>query len=90
MNVNLQTGMQEGTYCDIISGAREGESCSGKSVYVDNSGMVSLSIGSWEEDPMIAIHVGKEQQCLKMLKMISNDPDLNIPGEVLNNSPNFA
>ncbi|XP_041063667.1 pancreatic alpha-amylase-like isoform X2 [Carcharodon carcharias] len=57
MGVTLQTGLPAGTYCDVISGQKEGDHCTGSQVNVGPDGRVSLQISNTAEDPMLAIHV---------------------------------
>ncbi|NXX60268.1 AMYP amylase, partial [Scopus umbretta] len=57
MNVNLQTGLPAGTYCDVISGQKEGNKCTGKQVYVSGDGTANFQISNSAEDPFVAIHV---------------------------------
>ncbi|NP_001003729.1 AmyAc_bac_euk_AmyA and Aamy_C domain-containing protein precursor [Danio rerio] len=56
LNATLNTGLQSGTYCDIISGEKSGNSCTGKQVSVDSDGKATFSISHTEEDPFMAIH----------------------------------
>jgi alpha-amylase len=53
----LQTGLPAGTYCDIISGEKQGSSCTGKSVKVDTDGKAYIEILASEEDGVLAITV---------------------------------
>ncbi|XP_035393342.1 pancreatic alpha-amylase-like [Cygnus atratus] len=57
MNTDLQTGLPAGTYCDVISGQKEGNACTGKQVYVSGDGMANFQISNSDEDPFVAIHV---------------------------------
>ncbi|XP_067845729.1 pancreatic alpha-amylase-like [Heptranchias perlo] len=57
MDVTLQTGLPAGTYCDVISGQREGDRCTGLRVIVAADGRASFQISNTAEDPMLAIHV---------------------------------
>ncbi|XP_048801424.1 pancreatic alpha-amylase isoform X2 [Lagopus muta] len=57
MNIDLQTGLPAGTYCDVISGDKEGSACTGKQVYVSSDGMANFQISNTDEDPFVAIHV---------------------------------
>ncbi|NWS98909.1 AMYP amylase, partial [Mionectes macconnelli] len=57
MSVYLQTGLPAGTYCDVISGQKENNKCTGKQVYVSGDGMANFQINTDAEDPFIAIHV---------------------------------
>lgn len=56
MDQRLQTGLPQGTYCDVISGSKSGNSCTGRSIQVDATGHAQIVIES-SEDSMIAIHV---------------------------------
>nr|XP_021403183.1 pancreatic alpha-amylase [Lonchura striata domestica] len=57
MNVNVQTGLPSGTYCDVISGQKENNKCTGKQVFVSGDGKANFQINTNAEDPFIAIHV---------------------------------
>lgn len=57
LNQNLQTGLPAGTYCDVISGQKEGSSCTGNQVHVAANGIANFQINNQAEDPFIAIHV---------------------------------
>ncbi|KAL1137765.1 hypothetical protein AAG570_009461 [Ranatra chinensis] len=58
MDVLLQTCLPAGTYCDVISGSRQGNGrCSGKSIIVDSSGMGKINIPRDGEDGVLAIHL---------------------------------
>lgn len=57
LNSSLQTGLPAGTYCDVISGLKSGSSCTGKSIQVGSDGRANISIGSSEDDGVVAIHV---------------------------------
>jgi alpha-amylase len=46
--VTVQTGMAPGTYCDIIDGAKQGNTCSGSSVTVDHHGFATITVGSYD------------------------------------------
>ncbi|KFB47455.1 AGAP012230-PA-like protein [Anopheles sinensis] len=56
MNVILQTGLPAGIYCDVISGAKEGETCTGQRVIVEPNGFASIFISATAEDGVLAIH----------------------------------
>ncbi|CAB3261281.1 unnamed protein product [Arctia plantaginis] len=62
LNQNLQTGLPAGTYCDVISGQRNGNNCTGKRITVGNDGRAIISVGSNDYDMMLAIHVGSESR----------------------------
>ncbi|XP_040215843.1 pancreatic alpha-amylase-like [Rana temporaria] len=57
MDSTLNTGLPAGTYCDVISGQKEGTRCTGVQVTVSSSGSARFTISSSAEDPFIAIHV---------------------------------
>ncbi|XP_006119859.2 pancreatic alpha-amylase [Pelodiscus sinensis] len=57
LNVNLQTGLPNGTYCDVISGQKEDDHCTGLHVEVAGDGRANFQISNHAEDPFIAIHV---------------------------------
>ncbi|XP_071983403.1 pancreatic alpha-amylase-like [Engystomops pustulosus] len=57
MDVNLKTGLPAGTYCDVISGQKEGTRCTGKQISVGIDGSARFQISNTAEDPFVAIHV---------------------------------
>ncbi|XP_072276957.1 alpha-amylase-like [Pyxicephalus adspersus] len=57
MDVTLNTGLPAGTYCDVISGQKEGTRCTGTQVTVSSTGSARFTISSSAADPFIAIHV---------------------------------
>lgn len=56
MSLTLQTGLPAGTYCDVISGDKIDDSCTGIKIYVSRDGNAYFSISNSAEDPFIAIH----------------------------------
>lgn len=56
LDVTLNTGMPAGTYCDVISGQKEGSRCTGKQITVGSDGRAHFVISNSDEDPFIAIH----------------------------------
>jgi alpha-amylase len=60
MDVTLQTGMAGGRYCDIISGNKINNSCTGKTITVNSDGTLRVQIKYFEEDPIIAIHANSK------------------------------
>ncbi|KDR10404.1 alpha-amylase 1-like [Zootermopsis nevadensis] len=56
----IQTSLPAGTYCDIISGEKQGSSCTGKSVTVDTDGKAYVEILYSEEDGVLAITVASK------------------------------
>ncbi|KAM9692987.1 alpha-amylase 2B isoform 2-T2 [Dama dama] len=56
LSQTLQTGLPAGTYCDVISGDKSGNSCTGIRISVSNDGKAHFSISNSAEDPFIAIH----------------------------------
>ncbi|MBN3292860.1 AMYP amylase, partial [Polypterus senegalus] len=57
MDVILLTGLPAGTYCDVISGQKEGGRCTGLQITVQGDGRAHFQISNMAEDPFIAIHV---------------------------------
>ncbi|KAI8036524.1 hypothetical protein M5D96_010683 [Drosophila gunungcola] len=55
-NSFLQTGLPAGTYCNVISGFKKGSYCTGKTVIVGSYGRSNISIGSSEDDGVLAFH----------------------------------
>ncbi|KAL7984868.1 hypothetical protein Chor_003438 [Crotalus horridus] len=53
----LQTGLPEGIYCDIISGQKEGNNCTGIKIQVHGDGTANFNISHFAEDPFVAIHI---------------------------------
>ncbi|XP_028177603.1 alpha-amylase-like [Ostrinia furnacalis] len=60
LDQNLQTGLPPGEYCDVITGKKEKNSCTGIKVIVNNDGRADIHMSSRAEDVHLAIHVGKE------------------------------
>uniref|UniRef100_A0A3Q2E970 alpha-amylase n=1 Tax=Cyprinodon variegatus TaxID=28743 RepID=A0A3Q2E970_CYPVA len=56
LDVTLNTGMSGGTYCDVISGQKDGNKCTGKQIIVSKDGNAHFKISNTDEDPFIAIH----------------------------------
>jgi len=56
MNEFLQTGLPKGSYCDVITGESNGNSCSGNCVGVDSNGYANVNIPDGS-DPVMALHV---------------------------------
>nr|AAY23288.1 1,4-alpha-D-glucan glucanohydrolase precursor [Blattella germanica] len=53
----LQTPLPAGLYCDITSGSKNGSSCTGKTVTVENDGTAYIQILSNEQDGVLALHL---------------------------------
>nr|AVA17420.1 putative Per a 11 isoallergen [Periplaneta americana] len=53
----IQTGLPAGTYCDVISGGKNGSSCTGKTITVNEDGTAYIEILISDDDGVIAIHV---------------------------------
>ncbi|XP_055550852.1 alpha-amylase A-like [Wyeomyia smithii] len=53
----LQTNLPAGVYCDVISGDKVGNECSGKSITVLTDGRASISIPRDAYDGVMAIHI---------------------------------
>jgi alpha-amylase len=58
MKVWLTTGLPEGVYCDVISGSKIDNECTGKSVQVFADSRAEIIIYSNEDDGILAIHTG--------------------------------
>nr|CAD20263.1 amylase [Tetraodon nigroviridis]CAD20312.1 amylase [Tetraodon nigroviridis] len=56
LDVTLNTGLPAGTYCDVISGQKEGGRCTGKQIHVGADGRAHFRISNRDEDPFVAIH----------------------------------
>ena len=56
LDVTLKTGMPGGTYCDVISGQKDGGRCTGKQITVGGDGRAHFKISNQDEDPFVAIH----------------------------------
>lgn len=57
LNQSLETCMQQGTYCDIISGEKIDGHCTGKTITVGGDGRAQIHISNSEDDGLLAIHV---------------------------------
>ncbi|KAM3914848.1 pancreatic alpha-amylase-like [Leptodactylus fuscus] len=57
MDITLNTGLPAGTYCDIISGQKNGDSCTGKQITVSSNGTANFRISNSDADPFVAIHL---------------------------------
>lgn len=57
INKNLQTSLPAGTYCDVISGDKNGGSCTGKTINVDGNGNAQIQLSVGDYDGVLAIHV---------------------------------
>ncbi|XP_071799755.1 alpha-amylase 1-like [Asterias amurensis] len=54
----LQTGLPQGTYCNIYLGDFVHGMCTGPSVFVDYQGFATFNIqGGGNEDPVVALHI---------------------------------
>lgn len=54
----LQTGLPQGTYCDIITGNYINGQCTGGTINVGSDGNAHFHINGNSDDPMIGIHIG--------------------------------
>ncbi|XP_012251560.2 alpha-amylase A-like isoform X1 [Athalia rosae] len=57
LQVNLQTCLPAGIYCDVISGNVEKRRCTGKTVIVNDCGMAYIEILTNDDDGVLALHV---------------------------------
>lgn len=53
----LQCDLPPGTYCDIISGNKVNNSCTGKVFVVNFDGTVRVQIKSFDDEPIVAFHI---------------------------------
>ncbi|VEN41496.1 unnamed protein product [Callosobruchus maculatus] len=60
LNADIQTSLPAGSYCDLISGDSQNNSCSGKVVTVDGSGKAHVEVSG--VDGVLAIHVNAKVQ----------------------------
>lgn len=65
INVNLQTGLPQGTYCDVISGNYDNGRCTGNEVHVGGDGHAHFHISNSSDDPVVAIHIGAKKGSAK-------------------------
>jgi len=59
MNVTSQTCLPAGKYCDVASGVKNGNSCTGKTVTVNNDGTAQVSVTGGGEG-FLAIHANSK------------------------------
>lgn len=52
----LQTGLSAGVYCDIATGRRSGNSCTGTSVTVGADGRATIFLSATVPEGFLAIH----------------------------------
>lgn len=57
LSQSLQTGLPAGTYCDVATGAKVGNACTGGAVVVAASGIASISLSATATQGFLAIHV---------------------------------
>ncbi|XP_072949077.1 alpha-amylase 4N-like isoform X2 [Epargyreus clarus] len=58
----LQTGLPPGEYCDIISGRKHDNKCTGTKITVDERGHAHVRVPKNIEDMHVAIHVGPQSK----------------------------
>lgn len=58
VDATIKTGLPIGRYCDVISGHRDGNGCTGIEVVVAENGFARFELPSWADEGVIAIHVG--------------------------------
>ncbi|XP_014213120.1 alpha-amylase-related protein-like [Copidosoma floridanum] len=59
LSQRLKVCVAKGTYCDVISGELRDGRCTGKSIKVDENGTAHIQIRPRDEDGVVAIHVGE-------------------------------
>jgi len=52
----FQTCLPAGNYCDVISGSKSNNTCTGKTVNIGSDGRAYIEILHYEEDGVLAIH----------------------------------
>jgi alpha-amylase len=57
LNARLKTGLSAGVYCDVGSGDKINNKCTGKSVTVGNDGFAWINVKHNEFDGFLAIHI---------------------------------
>ena len=57
MEITLQTGLPSGCYCDIISGKKLKNKCTGKIFFITSDGNSNITIDNNENDPIVAFHI---------------------------------
>ncbi|XP_068633517.1 alpha-amylase 2-like [Battus philenor] len=60
MNVTLKTGLPQGEYCDVITGKKQFNGCTGNKILVKENGIADIYISNSAEDMHLAIHIGEE------------------------------
>jgi len=60
LNGNFQTCLPAGDYCDVISGGKENNACTGTRVTVGSDGRANINLTNETDDPVIAIHAGSK------------------------------
>lgn len=56
LNQELQTSLEPGVYCDVISGHKVGNACTGMSVTIDENKKGFFKIAGWARDGVLAFH----------------------------------
>lgn len=57
LSQSLQTGLPAGTYCDIATGAKVGNSCTGIIVTVATGGIANIFLSATVTEGFLALHV---------------------------------
>ena len=57
LSQRLFTGLPAGTYCDVATGSRSGNSCTGTSISVGGDGFATFNIAGNAAEGFIAIHI---------------------------------
>lgn len=57
LSQNLATGLPAGNYCDVGTGSKVGNSCTGQTITVGGDGRATFNLASGAADGFIAIHV---------------------------------
>lgn len=70
MNQELATGLPAGTYCDIISGSKSSDKCTGKSFVVNSDGKATISIPKDDPHGFVAVVSNVSRVNLNVLLML--------------------
>lgn len=62
LHQRLKTCLPAGSYCDVITGNLINNSCTGKTIDVDENGYANVWITTGEEDGVLALHIGAKIQ----------------------------
>ncbi|PNF21982.1 hypothetical protein B7P43_G17813 [Cryptotermes secundus] len=79
LNQTIQTSLPGGTYCDVISGEKQGNFCIGKTATVEPDGRAFIQLPASEDDGVLAITVEVGAYKQFALTYINRPSDSRIP-----------